>query len=162
MRIILDQAKSVDEAIEILGQLNIQFPHTCGHHLLADAYGNTAIIEYIDGKMIVNQSQDPWQVTTNFLMDEYQPVGSEGPCWRYREITETLGDHRGMISNKSAMKLLETTSTQTVWSIVYNLTTGTIDLSLGRNYDLLYTLNLDMQFKPKPWFEVQQAGLIQK
>ena len=160
MRIILDEAKSVDEALLILEKFDLYFQNVCGHHLLADVSGNAAVVEYIDGDMIITRTEHPWQIATNFLMNEYQPVADEGPCWRYRKIAEILGQHHGKITSQKAMQVLESISTRTIWSVVYNLTTGSVEISLGRNYKMMYTLSLDMQFEIKYWLKSQQASLI--
>jgi hypothetical protein len=160
MRLILDHAKSVDEAIELLQGFNVHFPRMCGHHQLADAFGNTAIVEYVDGEAIVTRGQDPWLVATNFLITEVQPEGANGPCWRYMQAYEILSQHHGHISPRTAMKLLEDVSTSTIWSIVYNLSTGNVDLAMGRDYGLLYTFDLEMEIKFQPRFDTMQAALF--
>jgi hypothetical protein len=160
MRLLLDHAKTVDEAIVLLQDFNIHFPRMCGHHHLADAHGNTAIVEYVDGEAIITRGQDPWLVVTNFLIAEVQPEGANGPCWRYMQAYEKLSQHHGQISPRTAMQLLEDVSTSTIWSIVYNLSTGKVDLAMGRDYKLLYTFDLEMETNFQPRFETMQALLM--
>ncbi len=160
MRFMLDQAKSVDEAIDLLQGYNVHFPRMCGHHHIADAFGNSAIVEYVDGEIIVTRGKDPWLVVTNFLITEVQPEGANGPCWRYMQAYEKLSHHDGQISPRTAMKLLEDVSTSTIWSIVYNLSTGKVELVMGRNYEFLYTFNLEMEIKFQPRFDTMQAVVL--
>jgi choloylglycine hydrolase len=49
MRIILDRAKTVDDAIAILGRYNIRFGETTCHLMFADASGASTVVEFIDG-----------------------------------------------------------------------------------------------------------------
>jgi hypothetical protein len=160
MRLVLDHAKTVDEAIKLLMDFNVHFPRMCGHHHLADAFGNTAIVEYVDGKAIITRGEDPWLVTTNFLVAEVQPQGANGPCWRYIRAYEKLSQHQGQISPRTAMQLLDDISTSTIWSIVYNLSTGEVDLAMGRDYGLLYSFELDMEIKFQPKIKSMQAALL--
>ena len=159
MRMILDHAKTVDEAIDLLQDFDVHFSRMCGHHHLADAFGNTAIVEYLNGDVIITRGQDPWFVATNFLIAEVHPEGANGPCWRYQQAYEKLSLHQGHIAPSTAMKLLEDVSTSTIWSIVYNLSTGSVDLAMGRNYELLFTLDLKMEFKFQPRPDFVQAAI---
>ncbi len=64
MRMVLDDAKSTDEAIQILQKYNIHFGPLC-HFLIADAKGQSAVVELLDGQMRITKRQGAWQVCTN-------------------------------------------------------------------------------------------------
>lgn len=64
-RIILDNAKTVDEAIDELNNYNIMFHQGAAHFMIADASGASAVIEFLDGKMNIVRNEKPWQVCTN-------------------------------------------------------------------------------------------------
>ncbi len=54
MRIVLDHAKTTQEAVEILKEYNISLgPTRGGHYLIADPSGDSAVIEFHDGKIHV-------------------------------------------------------------------------------------------------------------
>ncbi|MBU3811680.1 MAG: linear amide C-N hydrolase, partial [Candidatus Niameybacter stercoravium] len=54
IRMILDKAATVDEAITLLEQYDMNSSGDTGYHFqIADAEGNTAIVEYIDNEMHV-------------------------------------------------------------------------------------------------------------
>jgi hypothetical protein len=67
-------------------------------------------------------------------------------CWRYKKASETLAEEQGNITNEQAMDILQGTSQDiTTWSIVYNLSTGGINLAMGKNYDQVHTFKLIME-----------------
>ncbi|MHC4557322.1 MAG: hypothetical protein ACYS80_08460, partial [Planctomycetota bacterium] len=99
-------------------------------------------VEYIDGGVAIVRDDKLWQVSTNFLLSEAQ----QPDCWRYNKATESLGEVQGNISADEAMVLLQNTSqNSTVWSIVYNLSTGQIQLAMGKDYDQVHTFKLKMK-----------------
>lgn len=66
IRLMLDYAKNVDEAIALLEKYNVNMDLISIHFLLCDAAGNSAVIEFLDGKMQVLRSDKTWQTSTNF------------------------------------------------------------------------------------------------
>ena len=71
MRMMLDHAATVDEAIELVDDYNIYFPGMCSHHLVVDANGDAAVLEYIDGEVVVVRNDEPWQVATYLELYPY-------------------------------------------------------------------------------------------
>jgi len=69
LRLVLDHAKDVNEAISLIGQYNAEFLRPVHFHI-ADASGKSVIVEYTDGKIVVVRQENPWQVSTNFLVSE--------------------------------------------------------------------------------------------
>jgi predicted choloylglycine hydrolase len=139
-RLVLDHAKDVDEAVTLIKQYNIDFADTPVHFHIADASGKSAIVEYMDGGISVVRDGKPWQVSTNFLFSE----ASKPECWRYNEAAKSLGDSQGSKSADEAMSLLQNTSQDsTMWSVVYNLTTGQVRLAMGKDYEHVHTFELE-------------------
>ncbi|MHC4751039.1 MAG: carcinine hydrolase/isopenicillin-N N-acyltransferase family protein [Planctomycetota bacterium] len=142
VRLVLDNARDVDEALALIQQYNVDFEGACVHFHIADATGKSAIVEYVDGGVAIVRDDKLWQVSTNFLLSEAQ----QPDCWRYNKATESLGEAQGNISADEAMVLLQDTSQgSTVWSIVYNLSTGQIRLAMGKDYDQVHTFKLKMK-----------------
>jgi hypothetical protein len=149
IRLVLDYAKDVDEAIDLLGKYNIDF--TGGpplHYLIADREGNSIILEFIDGEMIPLRSEEPWQVSTNFLITEEKPEGTNAPCWRYNQAYRTLQDAGGNISMEEAMAILESVSQKgsypTIWSIIYNRSNGDINVVVGQQFNQMHPFELEL------------------
>jgi choloylglycine hydrolase len=140
----------VDEALALFGQYNIDWgggPPV--HYLIADATGASAVVEMLGGEMAVTRSQDPWQISTNFLFAE-TPLERRGQtCWRYSAVQQALSQAGGALTEQEAMALLEQVSqpgeTATIWSVVYNLSDGTVLASVGRDFQDLYAFTLSAQ-----------------
>jgi hypothetical protein len=144
-RLVLDRAKSVDEALDLVGDVNVYFPVACTHHLIADASGDSAVVEYTGGAVVVTRSTEPWQVSTNFLLSEEPTEGAPPPCWRYSAADKALRKTDGIVTAVGAMDIARRTSKHdTVWSIIYDLSKGGIHLAMGRNYDRVHRFELDM------------------
>lgn len=134
IREILDHAATVDEAIEILDSYNIDMGSVPIHYLIASVSGDSAVVEFFQGKMVVFRSEIQWQVATNFLLASANG-NKQGQCWRYDLIDERLGELEGQISTKEAFRLLEDVSQDhTQWSILYHMTSGTVKVVMGHEY----------------------------
>jgi len=142
VRLVLDHAKDVDEALTLIQQYNIDFADVSVHFHVADVSGKSAIVEYVDGGISIIRSEKNWQVSTNYLFSEaLQP-----DCWRYKKASESLTREQGDITNEQAMGILQGTSQQhTTWSVVYNLSTGGINLVMGKDYDQVHNFKLSME-----------------
>lgn len=153
LRLILDHAKNVEEAIALFQNYNIDFPPAPPeHYLLADPSGKSAVIEFIDGEMKVIYNTEPWQVCTNFKI--YGSVKDDwDSCSRYKRASEALSLAQGKISQKEALDIMKEVSVNsTQWSAVYNMKTGAVDIVLGGRqkltadgeYGRTISLKLDM------------------
>jgi penicillin V acylase-like amidase (Ntn superfamily) len=60
LRLMLDHAATVEEAIELDDDYNIYFPGMCSHHLVVDANGDAAKLEIIDGEVVVIRNDKLW------------------------------------------------------------------------------------------------------
>jgi len=143
IRMILDHAASVEEALTIMRSVNILWhggPQL--HYLIADASGEAALVEFVAGEMIVLYNTTPWHQATNFLLSNTNS-SADGLCHRYDVLSERLEDEQGNLSREEAMALLENVSqSSTQWSVVYQLHTGQISLAMGRHYSEIHTFQL--------------------
>lgn len=153
VRLLLDYARDVEEAIALLQQYNVDF--TGGHplhYLIADKLGNSAIIEYIGGEMMVLRPQTPWQVSTNFTLSGISPEKWKYYCNRYATVEAKLSSNNGELSAAEAMSLLQEVSQSgeypaiwSIWSMVYNMSSGDIQVVMNRKYEQIYHFSLPMQ-----------------
>jgi hypothetical protein len=96
--------------------------------------------------MVVTRNEGPWQVSTNFILAEERPVGAGSGCWRYNLAYERLAQAGGVLSRADAMVLLEDVSQpNTMWSVVYDLAGGAIDVALGRHYERVHSFRLPIE-----------------
>ncbi len=142
VRLVLDHAQDVNEALALIQQYNVEFAGPSVHFHIADASGASAVVEYVDGGVSVVRDDRPWQVSTNFLLsEECRP-----DCWRYSRAQETLDRLQGCLSPPAAMDLLEAVRQEhTVWSVVYNLDSGLINVAMGQEYDDVHTFGLSIR-----------------
>jgi predicted choloylglycine hydrolase len=146
MRVILDRARDVNEAVTLIQKYNPNFPVVCGHLHIADASGNSVVVEYVDGKVVIVRNDRPWQVSTNFLLSEAPEAQAKSNCWRYNTAWEYLNKANGHITQDEAMNLLKSVKLDnTVWSVVYNLNSGDIRIAMGKYYTKIHSFRLKMK-----------------
>lgn len=145
IREMLDHATRVDEAVDIMASFNIDFyGGPAIHYLIADRFGEAVMVEYYSGEMHVIKNQQPWHLATNFLLS-IADLSGEGYCDRYDSLNNHLITRGGMLTPQDAMDLLEVVSVNsTQWSIVYNVSSGEIQVVMGREYNQAYKLQFDM------------------
>ena len=159
IRNMLDHASNVDEAVALLQSYNIDIQGGPPlHYLIADPSGRSALVEFYRGEMIVIPNETSWHLATNFLRasageSAEGPVLSkvegpvlskaEGRCWRYDRISQRLTEARGQLTTQDAIDLLAEVSQEgTQWSIVYGMSTGDINVTMGQQYDNVHILHL--------------------
>ncbi len=147
LRLVLDKAGSVDEAIALLSAYNIDWEGGPPlHYLIADATGHSAVVEFVGGRMQVLPNEEPWQVATNFVLTGQSTESALSSCERYATACATLERARGTLSQDDAMHLLEEVSQNiTMWSAVYGMTSGDIWVSVGRDFEHLHQFRLPMR-----------------
>lgn len=138
IRLVLDQAATVDEAVEVFERHNVDFSGGPPlHYLVADAAGESAVIEFVDGEVTVTPTRAAVNFTVAGSTEEFRQSDP-----RYRTGTEGLPsatDWRG------AMGLLERVRQHhTQWSVVYDLTTGAIHLSTEADFARVHEFALEM------------------
>ncbi len=149
IRLMLDYAQNVDEALALLQNYNVDFSGgPTIHYLIADKSGHSAMVEYQDaqtskGGVLILRNDQPWQVSTNFQFALEKPQGANSSCWRYNRVYQTLAQANGKLTQSEALTLLQNVSQDsTQWSVTYNLTQGTIQLVMDRHYDQVKTFSV--------------------
>jgi len=149
LRLVLDNARNVDEALKILAEYNITDPWLPGHYLLADPSGKSVVVEYLDGKMQVIPNSQPWQAITNFYITRDTGEVDPNDNWghgRLNLITGSMEKTQGVATATEALGILKSVSLPgTQWSVVYNMTTGDVKVVMGRNYEVMYSYHLKMK-----------------
>ena len=147
IRLLLDYAANLDEALVLMEKYNLDFnggPPL--HYLIADSSGASAVVEYIGGKLRIFRSDQPWQVSTNFLFSEIPLEHAGQQCWRYDLTSSRLSESEGVLTPLQAMSLLQRVSqdgqTGTIWSVVYNLSSGEIQVVIDREYEQRFSFQL--------------------
>jgi hypothetical protein len=148
VRLVLDYAANLDEAIQLIKKYNNIHADEL-HYMIADAGGRSAVIEYIDSKVLVIPNREKWQVASNRLIGNADPESKILlHCNRYRTAYYKLKKVDGIITLPGAMTILQSVtqkrSNPTHWSAVYNLTTGSIIAVLERKFKTIRSFHLNM------------------
>ena len=168
IRLLLDNASTVDEAIALLDQYNMRMFNTDDkhnyHYLMADAKGDFAIVEYTRNpseqfptRMEVLRHNDNLRCVTNFYVSPTMAGtndgwGSDHGKTRYWDLRSTLQNHNYALTPEGAMSLLSLVSQErkdndptsfTQWSALYNLTNKSVRLALLRDYSKFFDFKVE-------------------
>lgn len=148
IRLLLDKAADVEEAVTLLRQYDMNSSIGSAHHLsIADADGRSVVVEYVDGEMLVTETK---VVTNHYLSEcEKQGVGSAQSHARY----DALSAHTGYADETVVRDMLEGVAQKnypqtpgseekTMWSIVYCLDCRCADFYFAENFEHGYELQL--------------------
>jgi hypothetical protein len=143
MRLLLDQARTVPEAVAILQRYNIDF--TGGpplHYFVADAAGDSAVIEFVDGTTRVLPREKSWQLMVNFQLAD-ATAEERAADWRYRTGSSRLEAAHGRLDWQESLALLrDLRQGHTQWSAVYEPRTGAVHVTTGQRYDRVHHLRV--------------------
>ena len=148
IRLLLDKAGSVEEALELLGQYDLHASMGMMiHFAIADSTGRSVAVEYVAGEMIVTETP----VLTNFYLaeGEKQGIGTQQSHERFDILRNTLEetpqmgmeDVRDALDGVSKDNFGEFESTE--WSIVMNLSAREARYYHRENYSQNYTFRLE-------------------
>lgn len=151
IRLLLDKAATVDEAIDLLKQYDIRdSANSCFHYQITDATGNSVIIEYVNNEMQILKPSNRYQACTNFFQTPGEKYNFGLGQERYDIVMTGLQKKDGVITAKYGMNLLKAAQMtdepdektgiiyNTQWSAVYNNNRKCVDLAIGKNYDKIY------------------------
>ena len=158
IRLLLDRAANVEEAIGILDSIDMRSSGKIGYHFqLADRSGDSAIVEYIDNKMVVirKNPEDISFCLTNFTLsaDEKNGTGKE----RFDIMQDRLQEKGSVMTSKEAMELLGAAQmdghkyyepghmyydSMTQWSVVYDLSKCTMAVTVKSDLEKIYDFSI--------------------
>ncbi|MCI8805818.1 MAG: linear amide C-N hydrolase [Clostridiales bacterium] len=147
IRLLLDKAADVDEAVTLLEQYDMHASMGMMiHFAISDANGKSIAIEYIDNKMVVTETP----VLTNFYISQGEKygIGTNQSHERYDILMKALSDNSNM-NAEQVKNALDSVSKDnfneyesTEWSIVFNQTSGEVIYYHRENYDNGYIFNV--------------------
>ncbi len=147
IRLLLDKAANVNEAIELLDKYDMHASMGFMMHLaIADASGKSVAVEYVDNEMIVIETP----AVTNFYLAEGEKhgIGTAQSHERYDILMKALSDNKSM-TMENIRDVLDSVSKHnfgefesTEWSAVFNQSTGEVHYYHRENYDTRYTFSI--------------------
>lgn len=161
IRHVLDHAATVDEAVEIFKNYDMHDLLGVGctyHYQVADANGDTAIIEYVNGETtVIRPDETGTLVATNFWLSDGVDDPDGAGHDRYETAKSMLAEKNYIVTEEEAMGILDATHIEnedlhgficsTIWSVVYNNTDRTFDVCAMYNYDDVYSFSVDEPMK---------------
>ena len=148
IRLLLNQAATVEEALKLLSQYDLHASMDyMVHFAIADRAGNSVAVEYINNEMIVTKTL----VLTNFYLAERekQGIGTGQSHERFDILTETLAgkpsmtqaEVRDALDSVSKDNFGEFESTE--WSIVFDQSALTAAYYHRENYEKAYFFQIN-------------------
>lgn len=148
IRLLLDRAATVEEAIDLLSAYDLHASMGMMiHFAIADATGRSVAVEYIDNEMVVTETP----ILTNFYVTEGEKygIGSAQSHERYERLAAQLAEDRyfdaermrDALDSVSKHNFEEFESTE--WSIVFNQTDGEAHYYHRENYNIRYVFQLE-------------------
>ena len=148
IRLLLDKAADVEEALKLLQQYDFHSSMGMMVHLaLADAEGRSVAVEYVDNEMIVTETP----VVTNFYLapGEKQGIGTTQSHTRYEILTQAL-EGQGEMTEAEMRDALDSVSKDnfgefesTEWSIVMNQETKELIYYHREDYKTAYVISVE-------------------
>lgn len=148
IRLLLNQAADVEEAVSLLSQYDLH--GSMGmmiHFAISDSSGRSVAVEYVGNEMVVTETP----VLTNFYIAEGEKygIGTEQSHERYKILTGQLEENDTM-TEEQVRDALDSVSKDnfgefesTEWSVVYNLSTGEAKYYHREDYTKSYLLSLE-------------------
>ena len=143
IRLVLDKAASVDEALALLQQYDMRSSAGASYHFqIADATGKSVVVEYLDNAFTVIDSA----YATNFVLAPGKWYNDGGGQDRFAILAQKFAETGGVLTEQQGMDLLnavhQSNQYPTQWSVVYNETKKTAELCLKSDYDDVYPFSL--------------------
>ncbi|MFC4017031.1 carcinine hydrolase/isopenicillin-N N-acyltransferase family protein [Micromonospora sp. GCM10011542] len=143
LRLVLDSAATVDEAVAVFTRHNLDFDGGPAlHYLLADATGASAVVEFVDGELRVERGTGGWQALTNVPV-----VGvaeqRRRQDHRYGLIAGAVSRAGGVLDADAAHRVLASVRQgHTRWSVTYGLRSGEVRLVTATGGERRYQLSM--------------------
>lgn len=144
IRLVLDKASNVDEAVALLKKYNIYFSGDiyC-HYLIADSTGKSVIVEYYDNDLQVVETDKEYQAASNFVAYNDLNIGEGYTEFdRYDKVIKKIEDSNNSLNMNDTINLLndvgiykEDGSDKLQWSVIYNVTNMSGKIWAHRNKD---------------------------
>jgi isopenicillin-N N-acyltransferase-like protein len=147
-RTVLEQCRTVDEAVDLLCKTPIQ---TANNLMLMDAQGNRAVVELTPIAVHVRRGKDDSAlISTNHQRD--QDTDTPGRCWRYDSLHASAAAHFGQIDEQTVQKMLGDVGVDsTLQSMVFEPSNRVIYLAAGTDasHRTFTRLDLTPYFRPQ-------------
>jgi len=150
MRRMLDYCKNVDEAIKLAKKTNVRspLPDNDYHIMVSDRTGRSVILEWKDNELYVKETKNG----TNYYLTRDDKFGYGQD--RFDFVQKEIDKNNGVLKDDKAIKLLEDVSQDfrcnkfagfTLWTSLYNLTTGDAKIYQYMDYNKSYDFKIKVK-----------------
>lgn len=148
IRLVLDQAATVEEAVTLLEQYDMNSSIGSAHHFsISDATGKSVVIEYVNNEMFVTETK---VVTNHYLSDsEKKGVGRDNSKLRFQILWDAYQKKEGIMSTREVSECLKSVrasqyndSELSQWSIVWDVEKKKVNYYWNEDYDTKYEYSL--------------------
>jgi len=148
IKYMLNKAATVDEAVELLRQIDMHSDIGSAHHYaMSDATGKSIVVEYVDDCIVIVESP---VLANHYLCEQKFNVGlEEGDC-RYENLCNMYDDANGIMGIDEITDAIESVSHPqeedflgTAWTMVMDLTNPSVTYYSRRHFDRPFNFKLD-------------------
>lgn len=151
IRLLLDKAATVEEALELLSQYDMHFSIGAAQHLsISDATGRSVAVEWVNGEMVVTDTP----VVTNFYLYQDDGTSGSGQSYvRFNTLSELRQTADGVMTPNQVRSALaaaaqsnfpgENGGELTCWSWVYDQQEKTALFYDTEDWEHPFTLSLN-------------------
>ncbi len=145
IRLLLNKAANVDEAIALLKMYDIYASGGISHHLaISDATGASVAVEFVDGELVVVNTN----TLTNFnLANGNTSAGGENAKQRFEYLNSLYKENEGLFTAEQVKNALNHVSQSdgkwtTQWSIVYEQSSSTVNYYFDCDFEKAYSFSV--------------------
>jgi len=143
---ILEECATVDEALSYVEKYKTREIEDV-HILFADRRGNSAVVGVYGGKLQVHKRSGNYQLLTNFNLTD-SSYGGELPCQRFAKAEKCLvTDSSATVKNLEKILSMTHQDVFTVYSNIYNLTSGEVYVYSRADFTKKVRFNLSVELK---------------
>ena len=160
VKIILQRASTIDEAIEQFDRYSIAFGQFLGnplvHFKIVQKNGDSAVVEFVHNRRVVIKSKRGGVLTNHYLSDLSIRADSNTSLQRYNIVKKSL--KRSSTTQEVFEILKRCEQKNSLWSTVYNLTKQELYLSYKRGESVKFNLKDELYRAREPFFYSMQAS----
>ena len=147
IKLLLNRASTVDEAIALLRSIDMHSDIGSAHHYaIADASGRSVVVEYVDDEIVVVESP---ACANHYLCDAKLNVGLYEGDDRYDYLCARYAETGGTMDRQSLGSAIATVSSPdserslgTVWTMLMDLTNPSVTYWSRRHFDKPFRFTL--------------------
>ena len=146
---LLKKAATVDEAIDLLGTIDMHSDIGAAHHYaMSDAKGRSVVVEYVDNQMVVTETH---AVANHYLCQQKLNAGWIFGDLRYDRLCQLYDESQGVMDQQQFNEAIFSVAQQpwgknfvggTQWTMVMNLTKPSVTYYWHRNFDKPFEFKL--------------------